>query len=215
MHLDPHNWSPLSVNELAAVFSAVPANWWVAGGVALDLFLGRTTRPHEDIDVQIVRRDQLTVQEHLSQWDLFRTKAPLPPHLETWARGDFLEAPVNSVWARRPGEDAWAFMIMLMEAQGDEWVYRRLPSIRGKIADLGRTTDDGVPYLAPEIQLLYKGRREVRPHDTLDLERVLPKLPQEKALWLLECLRMQYPRGHPWIPLLERRCARAGRCDRR
>jgi hypothetical protein len=206
MRLDPHNWSPLSIAEVAAVFRPIPVKWWIAGGVALDLFLGETTRRHQDIGVLILRRDQLIVQEHLSEWDLFRTRAPKPPHLAPWPRGEFLEPPVNDVWMRRPGSEAWAFQIMLMETEGEDWVYRRLRSIRGKIAELGAETDDGIPYLAPEIQLLYKGRHEIRRRDTLDLERVLPRLTMEKARWLLECLRLQYAAGHAWIPLVERRC---------
>lgn len=210
MDLDPHNWSPLSVKEIAEVFEGMPVPWWIAGGVALDLFLGRSARSHDDIDVQILRRDQLTVQQHLQKdWRLFKTKQPDPPHLAPWPEGEFLEAPINSVWVRRPGQDAWAYMFMFMETDGDEWVYRRLPSIRGSIADMGLIADAGIPYLAPEIQLLYKGRREVRSKDTRDLQRVLPKLAREKAAWLLACLRAQYREGHEWIGLIEQRLARA------
>jgi len=51
MNLDPDNWDPLPVDELAGIFHQIPIPWWIAGGVALDLFVGRTTRPHDDIDV--------------------------------------------------------------------------------------------------------------------------------------------------------------------
>lgn len=51
MNLDPHNWSPLSAEEVASVLEGMPAPWWIAGGWALDLFVGRTTRAHEDMDV--------------------------------------------------------------------------------------------------------------------------------------------------------------------
>jgi hypothetical protein len=51
VNLDPHNWSPLSVEELAEICEGMPVPWWIAGGWALDLFVGRTTRAHEDMDV--------------------------------------------------------------------------------------------------------------------------------------------------------------------
>lgn len=61
MPIDDTNWSPLSVQELARVLSGLGVPWWIAGGTALDLFLGETTRHHDDIDVQILRNDQLVI----------------------------------------------------------------------------------------------------------------------------------------------------------
>jgi hypothetical protein len=201
--LDAHNWDPLGADALAEVFRDIPVQWWIAGGCALDLFLGTSTRPHQDIDVLILRRDQLTVQEHLRDWELFKTQQPTPSCLAPWPQGEFLEPPINSIWVRRPRTAPWSFEIMLLEAEGDQWIYRRLPSIRGKISDIGLRTSDGVPYLAPEIQLLYKSGTG-RQKDIGDLANVLPKLPWERAQWLLECLRVQYPIGHAWIEHIER-----------
>jgi len=198
MTLDPYNWSPLTVDEVARVFQDIPTLWWVAGGAALDLFLGHTTRHHEDIDVLILRRDQLLAQKHLPDWNLFRTEAPTPPHLAPWSQGVFLEPPVNSVWIRSEDDGPWRFEIMFMETEGDEWVYRRLRSIRGRIADLGMQTDSGIPYLRPEVQLLYKSGTG-RHKDSDDLKRVLPRLKREQARWLLRCLQLQYPHGHTWM----------------
>lgn len=197
MTLDPYNWSPLPVAEVARVFRPIPIPWWIAGGTALDLFLGRTTRPHTDLDILILRRDQLTAQRHLSDWQLFRTKAPDPPHLAPWARGAFLEPPVNGVWVRSEDDGPWCFDIMLMETEGEDWVYRRHRSIRGTIADLGLETDDGIPYLRPEVQLLYKSGTG-RGKDSGDLAAVLPHLGQQRASWLLQALQNQYPEGHDW-----------------
>ena len=39
--------------------------------------------------------------------------------------------------------------------EGDEWVYRRDPMVRRPLANVGRVTADGIPYLAPEIVTLY------------------------------------------------------------
>jgi len=203
MLLDPHNWDPLSVAALAAIFRDIPVQWWIAGGWALDLFLGRTTRAHEDIDLLILRRDQLIVQEHLLAWQLFKTQQPIPPHLAPWPEGEFLELPICDIWVRRDADSGWAFEIMLMEAEDDRWVYRRFQSVGGRIAGMGLKTETGIPYLAPEIQLLYKSG-SCQEKDFEDLLRVLPSLPPERTQWLLDCLREQYAEGHPWIGHIER-----------
>ena len=36
--------------------------WFVCGGWALDLFIGKQTREHHDLDIGIFRRDQLALQ---------------------------------------------------------------------------------------------------------------------------------------------------------
>jgi putative ABC transport system permease protein len=38
--------------------------WFVAGGWALDLFLGRVTRPHHDVDIALFREDQRQLRSH-------------------------------------------------------------------------------------------------------------------------------------------------------
>jgi hypothetical protein len=192
-------WDPLSVPEIAEMMRGLTVPWWIAGGWALDLFLGRQTRPHEDTDVQILRRDQLAVQRHLAGWDLHKTHQP---GLARWPAGEVLAPPVNSFWARR-GNGPWSFMVLLLEADGDEWVYRRCGSIRGPISGLGLTTPSGVPYLRPEIQLLFKGGGQLREKDTLDLLAVLPHLSPAAGVWLRNGLTAQFPDGHPWVGLLE------------
>ena len=199
--IDDANWEPISVPDLLAIFREIDIPWWIGGGRALDLFLGRQTREHTDTDVLILRTDQLIVQEHLrGPWELFKTNQPgLAPCPQT----EFLGPPVNCFWVRRPNS-TWAFEVMLMETEGDEWVYRRERSIRGKIAEMGLMTDDGVPYLRPEIQLLYKSGPN-REKDIGDLKLVLPHMSPSSTLWLLDALRTQHPEGHEWIDCIEHR----------
>jgi len=197
--IDPDNWGPLPVDEVARLFKDLGIPWWIAGGWALDLYLGKVGREHIDTDVLILRNDQLVVQEHLSDWKLFKTKQP---GLAPWPNGEYLNQPVNSIWVRQDDDSPWSFEIMLMNTEQDRWVYRRLPSIRGRISDMGLSTDSGIPYIAPEIQLLYKSGTK-RDKDRFDLERTLPHLPADKITWLLECLRQQYPSGHEWMDCIE------------
>ena len=101
-------------------------------------------------------------------------------------------------------------MFMMLDVDGDDWVYRRHRSIRGRIAELGRLTDTGIPYLSPEIQLLFNSKDHGRQKDFDGFLRTLPALPPEKARWLLECLAIQSPGGHPWNEHIERFLAGSG-----
>lgn len=197
--IDTDNWEGLPVESVAEIFHEIDVQWWIAGGWALDLFIGDTGRLHKDTDIQILRKDQLAVQEHFSGWQLFKTNQP---GLASWPKGEFLNSPINSVWARRDDKSPWVLDIKLMETEQDCWVYRRLPSIRGKISELGSTTDGGIPYIAPEIQLLYKSGANTD-KDRFDLERTLSQLHPAKIKWLLDCLHMQNPSGHEWVGIIE------------
>lgn len=46
------NWLPYTKHELSKALEGIPG-WFLDGGESLDLFLGRTTRTHHDIDVGI------------------------------------------------------------------------------------------------------------------------------------------------------------------
>jgi hypothetical protein len=51
--------------------------WCIGGGWAIDLWLGRVTRRHADVDVVILRRDQHTVRRTMGEdW---RWEAVVPP----------------------------------------------------------------------------------------------------------------------------------------
>lgn len=59
-------WEPASVAEVAALFSPLREPWWIAGGYAVELAVGRAFRDHADIDVLLLREDQLAAQRALA-----------------------------------------------------------------------------------------------------------------------------------------------------
>jgi hypothetical protein len=197
--MEEHQWQSLTVEEVYHLLRDLPVPWWIAGGLAIDLFVGRMTRQHGDIDVLILRRHQLILQEYLGDWDLAKTNQP---GLKPWPKGEYLLLGVNQVWCRRTPEAAWSLEIMFMEATEDRWFYRRAPSVGGAITKLGCQTPAGIPYLSPEIQLLYKARSAPSATDEADFQLVLPLLHQEQRVWLKAALEVQFPEGHPWIPQL-------------
>ena len=61
------------------------------------------------------------------------------------------------------------------------------PGIRRPVATIGKVSDDGIPYLAPEIQLFCKARGR-RPKDETDFAAVLPLLDSAQRQWLSDAL---------------------------
>lgn len=197
---DIQNWDPMMPEQVADLLRGISIPWWISGGWAIDLFLGRQTRPHGDTDVLILRKDQSALQEVLGGWDLHKTNQP---GLKPWPSGEFLRPGVNDVWCRRTPDFPWCLQVMLMDTEGESWVFRRDPTICGAIATLGRTTDSGIPYLSPEIQLLYKARPQTLDKDDLDFRQCVLSLEPEARQWLLSCLRRRLAGDHDWVRMLE------------
>ena len=171
--------------------------WWIAGGWAIDLFLDRETRPHEDLDVGVLRRDVGEVLSSIPDWEAFEAKdGALTRLAHTTPRSE-----VNSLWCRRLGTQAWKLELMLDESEGDFWVYRRDPRVRRNLQSLVYHSSKGIPYLAPEVQLLYKAKH-ARPRDELDFKSVVPHLSGEARSWLHQSLVRTLPL-HSWTYMLE------------
>lgn len=196
-----HSWEPLSVEQVAELFAGLNVVWWIAGGRAIDLFVRRETRSHCDTDVLIRRDDQIEVQSYLSGWDLHKTQQP---GLKPWPRGEFQTSPVNDIWCRPTEDSPWQLQLMLLDTDGEQWVFKRDPRIRGSIESIGRSTAEGVPYVAPEIQLLYKARQDMLARDEADFQAAASLMDETACAWLLECLEKRFAEGHPWIDQLKK-----------
>jgi hypothetical protein len=87
--------------------------------------------------------------------------------------------------------------IVVGEGDDDEWIYRRDPSVRRPWRDAVLRTGEGLSYLAPELQLLFKSGNP-RPKDDEDLAEVLPHLDPSRRAALAELL----PADHPWLAVV-------------
>jgi hypothetical protein len=83
---------------------------------------------------------------------------------------------------------------------GDTWICRRDADTRLPYARVFETTPAGVPYLRPEIMLLFKAKQP-RPKDVADLTVTLPALDDGRRRWLADALDQVHP-GHAWIGLV-------------
>lgn len=191
-------WRSVEPAEAAAWLTHLTVPWWIAGGWALDLFLGQRSRAHTDLDIGVLRRDIATALQALSRWELFEAKDGGLNHLPI---GTLPRADVHSLWCRPEGTTPWALEIMLDESDEALWLFRREPTIRRPLSTLTRTSSSQIRYLAPEIQLLYKAKT-VRPQDQADFERVVQELDALAVEWLRDSLARAYS-GHPWINTLD------------
>ena len=80
--------------KVASLMRGFEPDWFVAGGWAIDLFLEKETRPHDDIEIAIFRKDQLALQNYLDGWVL---KTAENGALSDWNKGEFLELPLHEI----------------------------------------------------------------------------------------------------------------------
>jgi hypothetical protein len=187
-------WRALHPAQLAESLAALRVPWWIAGGWALDLFLGSQSRPHADLDVGVLRRDALQVLAALSSWEIFEARDGMLTRLQA---GVAPAAGVNSLWCRPADAGDWMFELMLDDCEDDRWVFRRDRRIQRPLALAVRRDRAGIPFLAPEVQLLYKAR-PLRMQDRADFERVAPRLDPGARTWLRGVLGNLYP-DHEWL----------------
>jgi hypothetical protein len=188
-------WEPASPLEVADIFSGCQARWWIAGGYAIELAAGKAIREHGDIDILLLRRDQLAVQQVLPDWQWHAANPP--GTLRPWLPAERLPADVHDIWCRPGPSEPWRIQVMLDESCGTEWVSRRDERLQRPITTIGSVTADGIPYLAPEIQLFYKAKG-LRPKDEADFAAALPILTRAQRTWLSDALSLVYGPGHPW-----------------
>jgi hypothetical protein len=155
--------------------------------------------------VLVIRRDHLGLHKCLKQFSLKK----IIPHPEglmnrgtvaEWPPGERLELPVHQINAYRAGESEPAFQVMLAESSDGEWIFRRDPKVRRPIARMGFHPLWALPYLAPEIVLLFKAKHLEAP-DRIDFSNALPALSADARRWLRDALEKTHP-GHEWLNVL-------------
>lgn len=194
-----HRWEPLPNEEIQRLFADVGVPWWIAGGRGLDLFMRHDTRAHADVDISVLRRDQLAFRDRLASWDVqIAHEGTLVP----WKRGEQIETPARHVvWAREKKDGPWQMELLLEESDDTRWSYRRDSRIGLLIADLGRADERNIPFLRPEVTLLYKSKSP-RPVDETDFLYVLPRLDPAQRGWLFAAIYTLDPR-HRWLDRLK------------
>ncbi len=183
-------WTPADVSLRLA---GISAPWYVAAGWALDLFLGRQTREHEDIEIAVPAAGFPEVR---SRFPGFVFDGVGSGRIWADAAPDVLAA-VYQTWVRDPATGNYLLDVFREPHDGDTWICRRDHTIRLPYRDIIQFTGNGIPYLAPELVLLFKAKHSRR-KDQADFEAAVPHLTPAQRETLTGLLARAHP-GHRWL----------------
>lgn len=193
---DAFPWRPWSPQDVAVRLADVEAPWGVAAGCALQLFVGERWREHEDIEIAVpdARFEELrTAFGDLELW-LPIGEGRLRPFVEP------LERASHQTWLLDVPGRAWRLDVLREPSEETTWICRRDSELRMPFAELLERTADGIPFVRPDVVLLFKAAR-ARDKDEVDFGVVAPRLGPKRRDWLREALEQVYP-GHPWLERL-------------
>ncbi|SLF57819.1 Uncharacterised protein [Mycobacteroides abscessus subsp. bolletii] len=198
MRYDPriHRWYPWTISELDHALADYRGWWWLSGGLAIEHHLGRTIRPHNDLDISVLSDGLRPLLNTLND-NAFQVWEAADGHLKQLDVHDWPKS--RNIWL---SVDAGArFVLQINIEDGDEhhWIYPRFPLIHLAWRD-AVTVVDGIPTGSVATQLLWKAR-EPRSIDDIDFETSWPSLTAKQRNWLRASIHRAHPHS-PWIALV-------------
>ncbi|MHB8339603.1 MAG: nucleotidyltransferase domain-containing protein [Mycobacteriales bacterium] len=168
--LDDPPWDAWEPGEVAERLRSVTAPWCVAAGWALDLFRGETTREHEDLEIAVPALGFPQIHSALSgyEFDVVDSDRRWPLDSEAFRL-------TYQTWVCEPATGIYKLDVFRDLHDGDTWICRRDERLRLPYRQIIATSAQGIPYLAPEIVLLFKAKHQ-RAKDESDFTGVLPML---------------------------------------
>ncbi|MFI5475705.1 nucleotidyltransferase domain-containing protein [Streptomyces cacaoi] len=183
-------WGP---EQVAERLGEVGTPWCIAAGWALDLFRGGQSRPHGDLEIAVPAAGFPEIRDRFPEyaWDAVGSG-------RVWAgAGAEALAAAHQTWLRDPASGRFLFDVFREPHEDRTWICRRDESLRLPYDAIIERTADGIPYLVPELVLLFKAKA-TRPKDQADFDGVLPLLGRVRRDRLSEWLDRVHP-GHPWL----------------
>ncbi|MGY5010868.1 nucleotidyltransferase domain-containing protein [Streptomyces sp. 900105755] len=189
-------WRP---EQVADRLGGVGVPWCVAAGWALDLFRGEQSRPHGDLEIAVPVAGFAEVRDRFPEYVFDAVGSG-----RVWAAaGEEVLAATHQTWARDPVSGRFLFDVFREPHEGGTWICRRDESLRLPYDAITERTADGIPYLVPELVLLFKAK-EPRAKDHADFDGGLPLLSRARRDALRAWLTRAHP-GHPWAAKLTER----------
>ncbi|GLY06991.1 hypothetical protein [Actinoplanes sp. NBRC 101535] len=183
-------WTPA---EVARHLTGTTTPWYVAAGWALDLFHGRQTRDHGDVEIAVPAARFADVRGRLPGY-VFDAVG----NGRIWENATEGEiAGTHQTWLRDPATGDYLLDVFREPHDGDTWICRRDETVRFPYRDIIHHTADGIPYLAPELVLLFKAKH-ARRKDQADFTAAVPRLSPAQRATLSELLARVHP-GHRWL----------------
>jgi hypothetical protein len=167
----------------------------VAGGWALDLNRGEQTREHGDIEIGVPAAGFGQIRGALAGLDI-----EVIGYGMRWPVDSPAFTQLHQTWVSDPATGSYVLDVFREPHDGDIWICRRDDTIRWPFRQIVCQSQDGIPYLAPQIVLLFKAKHG-QPKDEADFAGTLPLLAPQARDWLRRALQRVHP-GHAWIGML-------------
>ncbi len=190
-------WQPWTPAQLQRKLEGISAPWYIAGGWALDLWLGYETRAHEDLEFCVLRKDFDAFRNVFALFDIY---AAHDGNVARLADDEKPSPEIAQFWILEIAVRAWRADLMIEPGDSQSWQYKRDHSVQRQRSIMVEISPDGIPYLNPAGVLLFKAKRCCA-KDEIDFQNALPKLALSDRKWLKETLIQQHPE-HFWIGYL-------------
>jgi len=169
-------------------------SWFIAGGRAIDLFLEKETRSHQDSEVAIFRQDQIALHDYFDSWLLQKI---VNGERVVWYWDEWLKLPAHEIHCFNETAQPPRIEFLLNESNETEWLYRRNQKVRRSLAKVQLESSAGVKFLCPEIVLLYKSKNP-QAKDEQDFQAVVKYLDAEREEWLKYAIKVCNSK-HRWL----------------
>jgi len=210
------------VAQANQLMRGIGVDYAICGGFAIELFLGREIRSHGDIDVSLYwnERDKTVLYMLQAGWQIYEMCGGGMAHRITsvydqrrekrnlfcMKEGCALvklsalrEINMFAVDFDHSGQKKLDFIEFLFNDKTEAgFSYARNPQITRPLAQAIQSRE-GVPYLAPELVLLYKSTDIAREGYRQDFDEARGHMTREQLDWLQNALRVMNPLGHPWM----------------
>ena len=190
--------------QLRSLLAGAAFPWAVCGGYALELFAGRSLRPHGDVDLCLPEAARTAaIAFFLAKgWTIFEY------------RGMGRVKPIFHPQDSEPGRNLMTLHgsrppVQFYPCEESGLLYHRftpgmtelnfLDLLFGTVQDRPVLVRCGMPVIAPETALLYKAASPDDASARADFAAVFPLLDDSQQAWLRAALTAKYPDGHPWL----------------
>lgn len=192
------------------------------GGFAIELFLDKEIRGHGDIDVSAFwsDRNEIIVFMQSIGWQVYEMcgggiahhitdvadQMRIKRNIFCFSQGCDLvkltpqhENEMYTLDFDSRGQKKLDFIEFLFnDKDNTNFLYARNKEISLALSDAILFRDD-IPYLTPELVLLYKSTDTEREGYQLDYDYATARMNERQKAWLANALQREYPQGHVWI----------------
>jgi len=209
------------INQVNKILSNQQFEYAFCGGYAIDLFLNYESRKHGDIDIFAYWKDRDSIILYMQSlgFEVYEMLGGGKAHHITdiniqmkMKRNIFCckkdcelvklsitnENDIYDIDFFHIGQSKLNFIEFLFNDKTDtELLYARNHTVKRKLED-AILFNNGIPYLAPEICLLYKSTDTEREGYQQDYDLAIRKMNKEQIEWLSSAINFLYPEGHKW-----------------